>query len=199
VAARLLVYDLYKKVSRIRGYAIKESDGTFQPYDKGGFYEFIKKYTERGIYGEYLLKNYTEDEIRRLGEAICEERDLLFNYTGLKILTDRYLVRDEEGRIIELPQEMYMLIAMTIAIPEKERRVEYALKFYEILSQHKVSLATPTLMNARRPHTQLSSCFVLTVEDDLYDIFDNIQKAAKRCNDLCGSARYEEGECLGNT
>ncbi len=179
VAARLLVYDLYKKVSRVRNYAIKESDGTFQPYDKAGFYEFIKKYVDRGIYGEYLLKNYSEEEIRKLGEYIDQERDLLFNYTGLKVLTDRYLVRDEEGRIIELPQEMYMLIAMTIAIPEKENRFEYAIKFYDLLSRHKVSLATPTLMNARRPHTQLSSCFVLTVGDDLYDIFDNIQKAAQ--------------------
>ncbi len=180
-AARLLLYDLYKKVAHIRGYEVKdELSKEYRPYNVEGFYEFLKKYVEAGIYGEYLLENYTEEEIRELARYIKPERDLNFNYTGIKILVDRYLVRDEEGRVIELPQEMYLLIAMTLAIPEKkEERLRWVKEFYDLLSQHLVTVATPTLMNARRPITQLSSCFVLTVDDDLYDIFDNVQKAAQ--------------------
>jgi ribonucleoside-diphosphate reductase alpha chain len=125
-----------------------------------------------------LLENYTKEEIDQLARYIKPDRDLLFTYTGIKVLHDRYLVRDEEGRVIELPQEMYMLVAMTLAIPEKkEERLKWAKTFYDLMSKHLISLATPTLMNARRPYTQLSSCFVLTVDDDLYDIFDNVKKA----------------------
>jgi len=180
-AARLLLYDLYKKVAHVRGYEVRdELSKEYKPYFVEGFYDFVKTYTEKGIYGEYLLKNYSREEIRKLGLMIKPERDLYFNYTGIKILADRYLVRDEESRIVELPQEMYMLIAMTLAIPEKrEERLRWAKEFYDMLSQHLVTVATPTLMNARRPLPQLSSCFILTVEDDLYDIFDNVQKAAQ--------------------
>ncbi len=179
VAARLLLYDLYKDVGHLRGYKVKDKiNGKYKPYNPESFYELIKNYTERGIYGEYLLENYTKEEIDQLARYIDPDRDLLFTYTGIKVLFDRYLIRDEEGRVIELPQEMYMLIAMTLAIPErKEERLNWAKTFYDLQSLHLISLATPTLMNARRPYTQLSSCFVLTVDDDLYDIFDNVKKA----------------------
>ena len=181
VAARLLLYDLYKEVGHLRGYKVKDKiNGKYKPYNPESFYRLVKTYAERGIYGEYLLQEYTEEEFNELARYIDPDRDLLFNYTGIKVLADRYLVRDEEGRIIELPQEMYMLVAMTLAIPEKrEERIKYAKLFYDMLSKHEISLATPTLMNARRTHTQLSSCFVLTVDDDLYDIFDNVQKAGQ--------------------
>ncbi len=180
-AARLLLYDLYKKVAHIRGYEVRdELSKDYRPYNTEGFYEFVKRFVEEGIYGDYLLKHYSEEDFRELAKHIKPERDLYFNYTGIKILTDRYLARDEEGRIIELPQEMYMLISMTLAIPEKEgERVRWAKEFYDLISEHLVTVATPTLMNARRPFTQLSSCFILTVDDDLYDIFDNVQKAAQ--------------------
>lgn len=177
-AARLLLYDLYKDVAHIRGYSLRDDLGKYKPYNRKNFYRFVKEYVKRGIYGEYLLENYTEEEFHELARYIKPERDMLFTYTGIKILYDRYLVRDEEGRVIELPQEMYMLIAMTLAVPEKrEERLKWAKTFYDVLSLHKVTVATPTLMNARRPFTQLSSCFVLTVDDDLYDIFDNVKKA----------------------
>ncbi len=178
-AARLLLYDLYKKVAHIRGYEVRdELSREYRPYDTEGFYRFVKNYVEKGIYGKYLLENYSEEDFLELAKYIKPERDLYFNYTGIKILADRYLARDEEGRVIELPQEMYMLISMTLAMPEKDR-VKWAKEFYDLLSEHLVTVATPTLMNARRPFTQLSSCFILTVDDDLYDIFDNVQKAAQ--------------------
>ncbi len=181
VAARLLLYDLYKEVGHIRGYKVKDKiNGKYKPYNPESFYRLVKTYAERGIYGDYLLREYTEEDFNTLARYIDPDRDLLFNYTGIKVLADRYLVRDEEGNIVELPQEMYMLVAMTLAIPEKkEERLKYAKLFYDLMSKHEISLATPTLMNARRTHTQLSSCFVLTVDDDLYDIFDNVQKAGQ--------------------
>ncbi len=178
VAARLLLYDLYKDVAHLRGYPLRDDLGKYRPYNRKNFYPFVKEYAEKGIYGSYLLEKYSEEDFRELANYIKPERDLYFTYTGIKILYDRYLVRDEEGRVIELPQEMYMLIAMTLAVPEKDgERVKWAKRFYDLLSEHKVTVATPSLMNARRPFTQLSSCFVLTVDDDLYDIFDNIKKA----------------------
>jgi ribonucleoside-diphosphate reductase alpha chain len=181
VAARLLLYDLYKDVGYIRGYKVKDKiNGKYKPYNPESFYTLVKTYTDRGIYGEYLLREYSKEEFDTLASYINPDRDLLFNYTGIKVLYDRYLVRDENGNVIELPQEMYMLIAMTLAIPEKkEERLKYAKLFYDLMSNHEISLATPTLMNARRQHSQLSSCFVLTVDDDLYDIFDNVQKAGQ--------------------
>jgi ribonucleoside-diphosphate reductase alpha chain len=181
VAARLLLYDLYKDVGHIRGYKVKDKiNGKYKPYNPESFYTLVKTYTDRGIYGEYLLREYSKEEFDTLASYINPDRDLLFNYTGIKVLYDRYLVRDENGNVIELPQEMYMLIAMTLAIPEKkEERLKYAKLFYDLMSNHEISLATPTLMNARRQHSQLSSCFVLTVDDDLYDIFDNVQKAGQ--------------------
>ncbi|MFN3975486.1 MAG: ribonucleoside-diphosphate reductase subunit alpha [Aquificaceae bacterium] len=181
VAARLLLYDLYKEVGHIRGYKVKDKiNGKYKPYNPDSFYKLVKTYAERGIYGSYLLEEYTEEDFNILSRYIDPSRDLLFNYTGIKVLVDRYLVRDEDGNVVELPQEMYMLIAMTLALPEKrEERLKWAKTFYDLLSKHEISLATPTLMNARRTHTQLSSCFVLTVDDDLYDIFDNVQKAGQ--------------------
>lgn len=181
VAARLLLYDLYKDVGHIRGYKVKDKiNGKYKPYNPDSFYKLVKTYAERGIYGSYLLEEYTEEDFNILSRYIDPSRDLLFNYTGIKVLVDRYLVRDEDGNVVELPQEMYMLIAMTLALPEKrEERLKWAKTFYDLLSKHEISLATPTLMNARRTHTQLSSCFVLTVDDDLYDIFDNVQKVGQ--------------------
>jgi len=178
VAARLLLYDLYKDVAHVRGYSLRDDLGKYRPYNRKSFLSLIKEYVKRGIYGSYLLEAYDEREIEELARYVKPERDLYFTYAGIKILYDRYLVRDEEGRVIELPQEMYMLVAMTLALPEKkEERVKWAKEFYDLLSEHLVTVATPTLMNARRPFTQLSSCFVLTVDDDLYDIFDNVKKA----------------------
>jgi ribonucleoside-diphosphate reductase alpha chain len=93
-----------------------------------------------------LLENYTKEEIDQLARYIEPDRDLLFTYTGIKVLYDRYLVRDEEGRVIELPQEMYMLIAMTLAIPEREEeRLNWAKTFYDL---HVSSISSLWL----RPH-----------------------------------------------
>lgn len=162
VAARLLLYDLYKEAGLNRGYK-----GKFY----GDFFELVTKLTERGLYGDYLLKHYTPDEIRELGSYIKPERDLLFNYVGLKQLVDRYLVRGFDKEILELPQEMFMAVSMTLAQKEKDK-LYWVKRFYDVLSQLKATVATPTLVNARRPIPQLSSCYIDMPEDDLWGIYN---------------------------
>ncbi|MDA3732976.1 ribonucleoside-diphosphate reductase subunit alpha [Niameybacter massiliensis] len=170
VAARLLLFDLYKEAKKNRGY---------DHFGYGSYLELIYKLEEKGLYGKYLLTEYTKEDILELAEYIKPERDYLFNYEGVKLLVDRYLIRGFGKEVLELPQERFMTIAMHLAIPEKENKVHYAKKFYDLLSQLKMTVATPTLGNAGTPTYQLSSCFISTVGDNLWSIYDTNQKFAQ--------------------
>ncbi|MGE5701963.1 MAG: ribonucleotide reductase N-terminal alpha domain-containing protein, partial [Clostridia bacterium] len=161
VAARLLAYDLYKEAAINRNYT---SETGYGPY-----YALIQTLTEQGLYGTYLLEHYTEDEIHELGAYIKPERDKLFNYAGLRLLADRYQMKSLDGGVMELPQERFMVIAMHLAMKEKNR-LKHAKDFYDILSKLEITVATPTLTNAGTPHHQLSSCFIDTVDDSLVSI-----------------------------
>ncbi len=163
VAARLFVFDLYKEAAINRGY---------QYFGYGSFKELVHVLTEKKMYGEYMLANYSEEDLAVLEQYIRPERDYLFNYEGVKLLADRYLQKGFDGQVFELPQERFMAIAMHLAIPEKENRVYYAKKFYDLLSQLKMTVATPTLANAGTCFYQLSSCFISTVGDNLWSIYD---------------------------
>lgn len=102
-----------------------------------------------------------------------------YNYTTTLMLKKRYLLNPNKI-YKELPQEMYMSIALFLAIPEpKEKRMDIALKIYDYCSTQKISLPTPTLMNARTNFHQLSSCFKLNVDDDLRSIYHNIENMAQ--------------------
>ncbi len=170
VASRLLIYDLYKEAAINRNYT---------HFGYGDFLTLVKILVDKNLYGSYILENYTEDEIKELGNYIKEDRDNLFNYDGLNLLVKRYLVKGLEGEILELPQERFLIIAMHIAIPEKENKIYYAKKFYDIMSTLKMTVATPTLANAGTPFYQLSSCFISTVGDNLWSIYDVNQKFAQ--------------------
>lgn len=170
VASKLLIYDLYKESAINRNY---------NHFGYGDFYELIRKLIKENLYGKYLLKHYSKDEIDELGKYINSERDYLFNYDGLNLLSKRYLVQGFNNEVLELPQERFMVIAMHLAIPEKEKKVYYAKKFYDLMSQLKMTVATPTLANAGTPFYQLSSCFISTVGDNLWSIYDVNQKFAK--------------------
>jgi ribonucleoside-diphosphate reductase alpha chain len=163
VAARLLAYDLYKDAAINRGYR-----GHF---GYGDFAQLIHTLTEKGLYGSYLLETYSDTEIAELGAYIKPERDELFNYAGLRLLADRYLIKDYDGGVMELPQERFMVIAMHLAMKEKDR-LKHAKDFYDILSKLEITVATPTLANAGTPHHQLSSCFIDTVDDSLSGIMN---------------------------
>ncbi|MBN2908917.1 ribonucleoside-diphosphate reductase subunit alpha [Polycladomyces sp. WAk] len=164
VAARLLAEELYRAAAHNRGYDRVQGE-------YGDFYDLLQKLTAKGLYGSYLLEHYTEAEIRELEASICPERDRLFHYIGLKILADRYLVRDYDGAVMELPQERFMVIAMHLAMKERDR-LTWAKQMYDVLSRLEVTVATPTMSNAGRPLHQLSSCFIDTVDDSLWSIYN---------------------------
>lgn len=143
------------------------------------FYDKIKYLTQNKLYGKYILKNYNKEEIEELEKYIDSSRDNLFNYSGLDLLSKRYLIKNKDGKLIETAQEMFMGIAMHLAIPEKDKKVIWAKKIYDILSTLKVTMATPTMANARKPHHQLSSCFIDTVPDSLDGIYRSITNFAQ--------------------
>ena len=142
------------------------------------FYEKIEYLTKEGYYGSYILENYTKEDIDKLSSYIKEERNELFTYSGLELIMKRYLIQNHEREILEKPQEMFMGIAMHLAIPEQER-VKWAKEIYDILSLLKVTMATPTMSNARKPFHQMSSCFIDTVDDSLAGIYKSIDNFAK--------------------
>ncbi len=176
IAAKLYVKNLYEEVRVNRG--LEEGAN---PYDN--FYGFIKELNDKGLYGKYILDNYSKEDIEELEKEIKRERDFLFTYSGINLLAKRYLVQDFNRLPLELPQQMFMGIAMHLAIPEKkEKRLYWAKRFYDVLSSIKATMATPTMSNARKPFYQLSSCFIDTVDDSLAGIYkslDNFSKVSK--------------------
>ena len=160
VAARLFLYNLYHEVNGFTGYCS------------------LEKYFERGEKeGRILLGLRDMYDLEKLEKHIKPERDLQFNYLGVKTLYDRYLIKDRQGNPIELPQHMFMAIAMFLAQRE-ENREEWAIKFYDMISKFEVMMATPTLSNARTTRHQLSSCYIGSTPDNIEGIFDAYQEMA---------------------
>ena len=142
-------------------------------------YKKIEYLTDKGLYGKYILQSYSAAEIDKAETFICIDRDKLFNFSGLDLLINRYLIRDHYGTVIETPQEMFIGIALHLAMNEKQDRMLWVKKFYDMLSKLEVTMATPTLANSRKPLHQLSSCFIDTVPDDLKGIFRSIDNFAQ--------------------
>jgi len=163
VAARLFLFDLYKEAAITRRY---------KAFGYGNFPNLVHMLVEEKKYADFFVTEYTADELQELGDYIKPKRDYLFNYEGLKLLADRYLVKGFNKEIYELPQERFMAIAMHLALVEGENKVKYAKKFYDLMSQLKMTTATPTLANAGTPFHQLSSCFISGVDDNLWSIYD---------------------------
>lgn len=167
IAARFLSYDLDRRIDTEMDHL-----GIQSWYDKLSFL------TREGYLGSYLLENYTRSDVEELAAHLKPERDRLFNFSGLDLLARRYLICDHSHRILEKPQEMFMGIAMHLALPEQDR-VYWAKEIYDILSTLKVTMATPTMANARKPFHQMSSCFIDTVEDSLTGIYKSIDNFAQ--------------------
>ena len=169
VAARLFLFDLYKEAKISRNY---------KTFGYGDFNELVEMLVERGIYTEDFITKYSKAQRKELADYIDPDRDFLFNYEGVKLLADRYLVRGMDGEVLELPQERFMAIAMHLASVEEDK-VHYAKAFYDLLSKLKMTVATPTLANAGTTFNQLSSCFISTVSDNLWSIYDVNSKFSK--------------------
>ncbi len=152
---------------------------SMQRLQLGSFYEKLSYLTQQGLYGAYILEHYTRQEVEQLEGLLHPERDDLFNFSGLKLLLDRYVIRTGRGVPMETPQEMFLGIAMHLAMEEKKDRLQWVQRFYDMLSRLQVTMATPTLSNARKPYHQLSSCFIDTVPDSLDGIYRSIDNFAK--------------------
>lgn len=141
-------------------------------------YDKIQYLTGEGLYGGYILENYSRAEIQEAESLIDHTRNRLFTYSGLDLLLKRYVIRSHDGHPLETPQEMFLGIALHLAIHEKDRLL-WVRKFYDMLSNLQVTMATPTLSNARKPYHQLSSCFIDTVPDSLDGIYRSVDNFAK--------------------
>src|SRR5690625_2534598 len=172
VASRAYLQQLYEKAAQNRGYAAG--------LKYGDFYTLLKTLTDQGIYSPHLLTTYSREDIAYFATKINPERDLLFTYLGLYTLATRYLAKDYENNIYELPQERWMIIAMHLMHEEDpSQRNDLVIEAYWALSNLYMTVATPTMNNAGKTHGQLSSCFIDTVDDSLQAIYDSNTDIAK--------------------
>ena len=162
VAARLLLFALRKQLYGKR-------------HEFVSLHDHIKKCVDQGVYDDAILNKYTAEEIERIDQWIDHDRDFLFTYAGLRQVVDKYLVQDRStGNVYELPQFMYMLIAMTIfAEYSKDTRLEYVRRYYNAISKHKINIPTPIMGGVRTPIRQFASCVLVDVDDSLDSIFSS--------------------------
>jgi ribonucleoside-diphosphate reductase alpha chain len=166
IAAKLQLLSYYKET-----YNISE---TFD-IKKGKIYpsleEVLKKGIEHKIYDKKYLQMLSEDELKKLDQAIDYERDFIFNYKALVTIFEKYCMNYTKTKKLELPQHAYMRVAIALMI-EEDNRVEKIIDFYNNLSLHLQTVATPIILNAMTPNQQLSSCVLNTVNDDSHSILD---------------------------
>lgn len=144
------------------------------------FGELVRYLTERGLYGDYILASYSVSELEEAAAFMVSERDELFACSGLDLLINRYVIRAHDHTPLESPQEMFLGIALHLAMNEEPtQRLAWVKRFYDMLSKLEVTMATPTLSNARKPDHQLSSCFIDTVPDSLVGIYRSIDNFAQ--------------------
>ena len=137
---------------------------------------YFPKFIKRGVEAGLLNSELSRYDLPRLAAALDASRDLQFDYLGLQTLYDRYFLHIR-GQRIELPQVFFMRVAMGLAIGEIDRETR-AIEFYQILSSFDFMSSTPTLFNAGTLHSQLSSCYLTTVSDDLDGIYEAIKENA---------------------
>jgi len=165
--ARLLLHTIVKEVM---GEEVPSTEMGARYADY--FPQFIKKGVENDLLDERLM----QFDLARLGAALKPERDLQFDYLGLQTLYDRYFLHVRKTRI-ELPQSFFMRVAMGLSLNEIDREAR-AIEFYEVLSSFDFMSSTPTLFNSGTLRSQLSSCYLTTVPDDLDGIYESIKENA---------------------
>lgn len=173
VAGRLYTMELYKQAIRNRKISMKEV------YSSKSWKTHFDDYIKKGLYYEDFYKYYSDKDVQEAGKWIDTKRDFTYGYSTALAFARRYLLNPNKI-IHELPQEMYLAVALFLAIPEdKSKRMKVAKEIYEATSTQKLSLPTPTLLNARTNFHQLSSCFKLNLDDDLRSIYHNIENMAQ--------------------
>ena len=168
IASRLLNYSFQNNLTNV-----------MNKYDITCLYEKIRYMCDKGLYGDYILTHYSRKEIDEAEGFIVKDRDTLFTYSGLDLLLKRYVIHDHNHVPLETPQEMFMGIALHLCMNEKIDRMKWVKRTYDMLSRLEVTMATPTMSNARKPYHQLSSCFIDMVPDSLDGIYRSLDNFAK--------------------
>lgn len=164
-AGRLKLFELYKQTAANRN--LNHSEKSLY-HD---FCGFVKNTVKCGVYSSVLTEKYTDEELQEAGKFINPDFDLLYDYAGINLLIKRYLC-EYNDKIVELPQEMFLTIALLIEQnAPKNIRLALVKDTYEKLADRKISLGTPLLMNLRRPNGNLSSCFITVMDDNRDSIF----------------------------
>jgi ribonucleoside-diphosphate reductase alpha chain len=167
VTARLLLHTIRREVL---------GQETSQAEMKKHYAEYFPQFVKRGIQAELLDERLANFDLKKLGSALDASRDLKFGYLGLQTLYDRYFLH-VHGTRIELPQAFFMRVAMGLALNEIDREAR-AIEFYNVLSSFDFMSSTPTLFNSGTARSQLSSCYLTTVSDDLDGIYEAIKENA---------------------
>ncbi len=165
--ARLLLHTIRREI--LGGEVTQEQMGERYP-------EYFPQFIKRGVEAELLDEKLAQFDLARLGAALKPQRDLQFDYLGLQTLYDRYFLHEDERRI-ELPQAFFMRVAMGLALNEIDREAR-AIEFYDVLSSFDFMSSTPTLFNSGTRRSQLSSCYLTTVADDLDGIYESLKDNA---------------------
>ena len=163
VAARLLLFGVRKSVYG--------DHPDYRPY----LIDHVHDCVEKGVYDSSILKKYTDEEWAEIDRMIDNERDFLFTYAGLRQVVDKYLVQDRSsGRVYETPQQMYIMIALTLFRDyPKETRLSYVKRYYDAISKHRINIPTPVMAGVRTPLRQFASCVLVDVDDTLDSIFSS--------------------------
>ena len=167
VTARLLMHTIRKEVF---GQEVAQADA------QQHYIDYFPKFIKKGIAADLLDDKLSQFDLKKLADAIKPERDLQFGYLGLQTLYDRYFLHIQ-GTRIEMPQAFYMRVAMGLALNEIDREAR-AIEFYNLLSSFDFMSSTPTLFNSGTQRSQLSSCYLTTVSDDLDGIYEAIKENA---------------------
>jgi ribonucleoside-diphosphate reductase alpha chain len=173
VTARLLLHTLRREVL---GEEVTQAQMQGEGGLDGRYAEYFPRFIRYGIDVELLDERLALFDLNKLAAALRPERDLQFGYLGLQTLYDRYFLH-HDNRIFELPQAFFMRVAMGLALNEIDREAR-AIEFYDVLSTFDFMSSTPTLFNSGTRHSQLSSCYLSTVSDDLDGIYEAIKENA---------------------
>ncbi|MFZ6655531.1 ribonucleoside-diphosphate reductase subunit alpha [Undibacterium sp. TJN19] len=167
VTARLLLHTVRKEVF---GKEVAQQDAAQE------YVEYFPKFIKKGIEADLLDAKLGQFDLKKLADALVADRDLQFGYIGLQTLYDRYFLHIR-GTRVEMPQAFYMRVAMGLALNEIDREAR-AIEFYNLLSSFDFMSSTPTLFNSGTQRSQLSSCYLTTVADDLDGIYEAIKENA---------------------
>jgi len=167
VTARLLLHTVRKEVF---GKEVAQQDAAAE------YLDYFPKFIKKGIEADLLDAKLGQFDLKKLANALVADRDLQFGYIGLQTLYDRYFLH-VRGTRIEMPQAFYMRVAMGLSLNEIDRETR-AIEFYNLLSSFDFMSSTPTLFNSGTQRSQLSSCYLTTVADDLDGIYEAIKENA---------------------